>query len=274
MASTRTIFEQLYDVAVGDFRPDLTLILDLPIETGLARAAARRGAETRYESLPRDFHDRVRAGFLEIAAARSRALRRDRCYRGHRHDRRGDRATRRASGWEPERMARGKASADASELEKLEWPYDWPPPWRSDRLLGHETAEKTMLAAQQSGRLHHAWLLAGPRGIGKATLAWRFARFLLCGQAAGRPVRRRTGQSRRAGRRARPIAGRCALASRPVPSAAHAQSRHRPHARRDRRRRRARARRLHAHDAGDGRVARRHRRRGRRDEPQQRQCAC
>ncbi|HEY6718390.1 MAG TPA: thymidylate kinase, partial [Reyranella sp.] len=36
-------------------------------ETGLLRAAVRRGAETRYESLPRDFHARVRAGFLEIA---------------------------------------------------------------------------------------------------------------------------------------------------------------------------------------------------------------
>ena len=54
-----------------------------------------------------------------------------------------------------------------------------------DRLLGHEAAEKTMLAAQQSGRLHHAWLMTGPRGIGKATLAWRFARFLLCGQQQG-----------------------------------------------------------------------------------------
>jgi DNA polymerase III subunit delta' len=82
-------------------------------------------------------------------------------------------------------MARGKASVDASELEKLEWPYNWPPPWRSNRLLGHEPAEQTMLAAQQSGRLHHAWLMAGPRGIGKATLAWRFARFLLCGQQQG-----------------------------------------------------------------------------------------
>jgi dTMP kinase len=59
---------RLYDVAVGDFRPDLTLILDLPIEAGLARAAARRGAETRYESLPRAFHERVRAGFRELAA--------------------------------------------------------------------------------------------------------------------------------------------------------------------------------------------------------------
>ncbi|MBX9943841.1 MAG: DNA polymerase III subunit delta' [Reyranella sp.] len=82
-------------------------------------------------------------------------------------------------------MARGKASADPAEAEKLEWPYAWPPPWRSDRLLGHEIAEKTLMAARQSGRLHHAWLLTGPRGIGKATLAWRFARFLLCGGQQG-----------------------------------------------------------------------------------------
>lgn len=43
-------------------------MLDVPIELGLARAASRRGSETRYESLPRDFHARVRTGFLEIAA--------------------------------------------------------------------------------------------------------------------------------------------------------------------------------------------------------------
>src|SRR5919197_861624 len=82
-------------------------------------------------------------------------------------------------------MARGKVSADAWELEKLEWPYDWLPPWRNDRLVGHALAERTMLASQQAGKLHHAWLLTGPRGIGKATLAWRFARFLLAGQAGG-----------------------------------------------------------------------------------------
>lgn len=63
----RSVFDRLYGVAVGDFRPDLTLILDLPIEIGLARAARRRGVETRYESLPVDFHARVRSGFLEIA---------------------------------------------------------------------------------------------------------------------------------------------------------------------------------------------------------------
>jgi dTMP kinase len=62
------IFNQLYEVAAGGFRPDLTIILDLPIEIGLKRAAERRGSETRYESLPREFHARVRTGFLEIAA--------------------------------------------------------------------------------------------------------------------------------------------------------------------------------------------------------------
>jgi dTMP kinase len=61
------MLDRLYDIAVGDFHPDLTLIFDLPVEVGLTRAAARRGAETRYESLPRAFHDRVHEGFLKIA---------------------------------------------------------------------------------------------------------------------------------------------------------------------------------------------------------------
>ena len=79
-------------------------------------------------------------------------------------------------------MARGKTSANPADLEKIEWPYAWPPAWRAGKLLGHDAAEKTLLEASQSGRLHHAWLMTGPRGIGKATLAWRFARYLLCGQ--------------------------------------------------------------------------------------------
>ena len=54
-------------------------------------------------------------------------------------------------------------------------------------LMEHEAAERTLLDAWASGRLHHAWLISGPSGIGKATLACRFARFLLAqgaGQAA------------------------------------------------------------------------------------------
>lgn len=66
------ILGRLQEIAIGSFRPDLTLILDLPVDTGLARAAARRGSETRYESLPRDFHDRVHEGFREIARSEPR----------------------------------------------------------------------------------------------------------------------------------------------------------------------------------------------------------
>lgn len=46
-------------------------------------------------------------------------------------------------------------------------------------LVGHSEAEQTLLESYNSGRMHHAWLITGPRGIGKATLAYRFARFLL-----------------------------------------------------------------------------------------------
>ncbi|MBU1377945.1 MAG: dTMP kinase [Alphaproteobacteria bacterium] len=50
-------------------RPDLTLVFDLPCETGLARAHARAGAEMRFESKGMAFHERLRAGFQAIAAA-------------------------------------------------------------------------------------------------------------------------------------------------------------------------------------------------------------
>ncbi len=60
---------ELYRICVGDLKPDLTLILDLPVETGLARAAGRGGGEDRYERMDRDFHERLRQGFLEIARA-------------------------------------------------------------------------------------------------------------------------------------------------------------------------------------------------------------
>lgn len=46
-------------------------------------------------------------------------------------------------------------------------------------LFGQDEAERGFLEAVASDRLHHAWLLAGPKGVGKATLAWRIARFLL-----------------------------------------------------------------------------------------------
>ena len=63
----RALIESLYAQAVGDFRPDLTVILDLPVEQGLARADARASGGTRYERMGVDFHRRLREGFLEIA---------------------------------------------------------------------------------------------------------------------------------------------------------------------------------------------------------------
>lgn len=47
--------------------PDLTLMLDIPVELGLARAALRGGAENRFERLGAEFHQRLREGFLQIA---------------------------------------------------------------------------------------------------------------------------------------------------------------------------------------------------------------
>jgi dTMP kinase len=55
--------------ALGDFAPDLTLILDLPVDEGLRRAAQRPGATDRFESLDRAFHQRLRDGFLATATA-------------------------------------------------------------------------------------------------------------------------------------------------------------------------------------------------------------
>lgn len=46
-------------------------------------------------------------------------------------------------------------------------------------MIGHSAAERAFLDSWQSGRLHHAWLLAGPQGLGKGALAGRIARFLL-----------------------------------------------------------------------------------------------
>ncbi len=58
-------------------------------------------------------------------------------------------------------------------------------PRGNPELVGHIGAEMVLAEAMRSGRLHHAWLVLGPEGIGKATLAFRFARRLLAGPSAG-----------------------------------------------------------------------------------------
>lgn len=63
--------DALYREISGDFWPDLTLLLDLPVETGLARMAARRGADDRFEQQDQTFHQKLRDGFLTLQAMES-----------------------------------------------------------------------------------------------------------------------------------------------------------------------------------------------------------
>jgi dTMP kinase len=58
----------LHHFAIGSFAPDLTVILDLPADIGLSRAAARGSVGDRFERLDRAFHERLRQGFRKIAA--------------------------------------------------------------------------------------------------------------------------------------------------------------------------------------------------------------
>jgi DNA polymerase-3 subunit delta' len=62
---------------------------------------------------------------------------------------------------------------------------DAPEPKANPELKGHEAAERTLLEAWNSGRMASSWLISGPKGIGKATLAYRFARFVLAGGGGG-----------------------------------------------------------------------------------------
>jgi len=68
---TPGLLDAMQRVTIGDLKPDLTIILDVPVEVGLKRAAARRGSETpdRFESEDLGFHQELRDAYREIAAA-------------------------------------------------------------------------------------------------------------------------------------------------------------------------------------------------------------
>jgi DNA polymerase-3 subunit delta' len=68
---------------------------------------------------------------------------------------------------------------DATDSAPDGRPAGPPPPRANPDLIGHGDAEAALHAAYCSGRLAHAWLITGPPGIGKATIAFRFARYVL-----------------------------------------------------------------------------------------------
>ena len=63
----RADIERLHSLVVPTAKPDITIILDLPPDVGLSRAAHRHGNENRFESKDIGFHERLRQGFIDIA---------------------------------------------------------------------------------------------------------------------------------------------------------------------------------------------------------------
>ena len=72
----------------------------------------------------------------------------------------------------------GKETA-SEEIPSVDEIPGFPLPQEQSYLFGHDQAQQILLESYRSERLHHAWLIGGQRGIGKATLAFQFARFML-----------------------------------------------------------------------------------------------
>ena len=166
-------------------RPDLTLVLDIPAEGGPragARAARARGRRIASRPKALEFHETLRRAFLDIAAAEPERCvvidalkpeeevadaiwsaveaRLDPAQRGE------ARVMRKRA--EDEELPESDALAGAPHPRHAQTP---------DRPPGRRSGDARAPIA--SGRLAHAWLIGGPKGVGKATLAWRFARFVL-----------------------------------------------------------------------------------------------
>ena len=72
-------------------------------------------------------------------------------------------------------MARAPAVQEIEVAPEIDRLADFPHPRETKALYGHQAAELELASALASGRMHHAWLLTGAQGIGKATLAYRMA---------------------------------------------------------------------------------------------------
>jgi DNA polymerase-3 subunit delta' len=155
-------------VTIGDLKPDLTIILDVPVEVGMKRAAARRGTTVpdRFEGEDLNFHQKIRRPALRVDRCHGRAQ--------YRCRERMDRLARPSP--RGRRRKRGQFGMSARQVEAQRAAVH---PRETTALFGHREAETALLNAYRSGRIPHAWLIGGAAGIGKATLAYRMARFVL-----------------------------------------------------------------------------------------------
>ena len=119
---------------------------------------ARGAASDRYEEMGRDVMARIAHGFRAIAASEP-----GRCAL--------------IDGTQPVE-GRGRTRCARLIRERTETLIE---PRANPQFRGHEGAVASLVHAATSGRLHHGWLISGQPGIGKATLAYRFARWLLAG---------------------------------------------------------------------------------------------
>ena len=69
--------------------------------------------------------------------------------------------------------------AEATVAPEIDRIPDWPLPEEQPDWYGSSEPERILARSFASGHMHHAWLIGGPKGIGKATLAFRFARYIL-----------------------------------------------------------------------------------------------
>jgi DNA polymerase-3 subunit delta' len=80
-------------------------------------------------------------------------------------------------------MARAPVVQQVEEAPEVDRLDGFPHPRATERLHGHDSAERTFEEMFASGRMHHGWLITGAEGIGKATLAYRVARYILADPA-------------------------------------------------------------------------------------------
>ncbi len=168
---------------------------------GRGRTGARAQAPRRQRHRPvrgrsrSAFHEELREAYRRIVLERTATLRPDRRDPAQGRGRGAHLAGRQRA---PPSCVRDRPRWRARRRERRR-PTNLRPsaPRATTALFGHRDAEVTLLDAYRTGRLPHAWLITGPPGIGKATLAYRMARFVLAHPDPHAPeVRRRHARSR------------------------------------------------------------------------------